>query len=134
MKKWIVFLLCIAIAAFFSMRGGNVKDVQIFAAESETYSSGEIDLAMKAVIKEFRKSWKGCTLKEIRYAGDETIPAYQDWAVRNNADEVIVILSCFDVDSSGGDGSLEPNSSYKNWKWILVRSGESRWKHVDHGY
>ncbi len=46
----------------------------------------------------------------------------KDWADRNNADEVIVLLSSFDVDSSGGDGSLNPNSTYSDWKWILVRT------------
>ena len=52
----------------------------------------------------------------------------------NNADEVIVLLSSFDVDSSGGDGSLNPNSTYDNWSWILVRTSGGKWKHVDHGY
>jgi len=51
-----------------------------------------------------------------------------------NADEVIVLLSSFDVDVSGGDGSLNPNSSYHNWMWIMVRSGNGPWTHADHGY
>ena len=59
---------------------------------------------------------------------------HQDWADRNNADEVIVLLSSFDVDSSGGDGSLNPNSTYNDWKWILVRTNGGQWQHVDHGY
>ena len=46
----------------------------------------------------------------------------------------MVLLSSFDVDSSGGDGSLNPNSTYDNWMWILVRSKNEEWKHVDHGY
>lgn len=46
----------------------------------------------------------------------------------------MVLLSSFDVDSSGGDGSLNPNSTYDNWMWILVRTKDGQWKHVDHGY
>lgn len=46
----------------------------------------------------------------------------------------IVLLSSFDVDSSGGDGSLNPNSTYSDWKWILVRTDGGKWQHVDHGY
>ena len=84
--------------------------------------------------KEFKSDWKGCTLKEIYYAGDKHIKLYQDWAERNNADEVIVLLSSFDVDSSGGDGSLNLNSTYDGWNWILVRTNDGEWVHVDHGY
>ncbi len=40
----------------------------------------------------------------------------------------------FDVDSSGGNGSLNPNSTYSDWKWILVRTDGGKWQHVDHGY
>ena len=70
----------------------------------------------------------------IRVNGDDSSKDYQDWADRNNADEVIVLLSSFDVDSSGGDGSLNPNSTYNDWKWILVRTNGGQWQHVDHGY
>ena len=71
---------------------------------------------------------------EIYYAGDDCTKDHKDWADRNNADEVIVLLSSFDVDSSGGDGSLNPNSTYSDWKWILVRTDGGKWQHVDHGY
>lgn len=78
--------------------------------------------------------WGGCTLTEIYYAGDDTSKEFQDLADRHDADEVIVLLSSFDVDSSGGDGSLNPNSTYHGWMWILARPYEGSWQHVDHGY
>ena len=84
--------------------------------------------------KEFKSDWKGCTLTEIYYAGDDCSKDHQDWADRNNAEEVIVLLSSFDVDSSGGDGSLNPDSTYDDWMWILVRTNGGQWQHVDHGY
>ena len=59
---------------------------------------------------------------------------HQDWADRNNTDEVIVLLSSFDVGAFGGDGSLNPHSTYSDWKWILVRTNGGHWQHVDHGY
>ena len=71
---------------------------------------------------------------EIYYAGDDYCTDFQEFADRNNADEVIVLLSSFDVDSSGGDGSLNPNSTYNNWNWILVRTKGGKWQHIDHGY
>ena len=51
-----------------------------------------------------------------------------------SADEVIVLVSSFDVGKSGGDGSLNPDSTYTKWKWILVRNKSGSWRHVDHGY
>ena len=84
--------------------------------------------AVDTIKHEFKSDWSGCTLREIYYAGDNSIEPHQDWADRNDADEVIVLLSSFDVDSSGGDGSLNPDSTYSDWKWILVRSDGGKWK------
>lgn len=114
--------------------GGNVNNVQTREVESELYSQAEINEAIEEIKKDFKTNWKGCTLTEIYYAGDDISKGYQEWAKRNNADEVIVLESSFDVDSSGGDGSLNPNSTYSKWKWILVRTNKGTWKHVDHGY
>lgn len=134
MKKIIIFLVSVVIIINLSACGGNVKNVKVIDVESEIYTSDDINSAIETIVKEFDKDWKGCTLKEIYYAGDETSKNYQDWADRNNADEVIVLLSSFDVDSSGGNGSLNPNSTYDGWNWILVRNRGGQWKHVDHGY
>ncbi|MFY9173753.1 MAG: hypothetical protein WAO24_00180 [Peptococcia bacterium] len=111
-----------------------MKNVKVTDKESKMYTSNDINSAIETIKKEFQKDWKGCTLKEIYYAGDDISKDHQDWADRNDADEVMVLLSSFDVDSSGGDGSLNPNSTYDNWMWILVRTKDGQWKHVDHGY
>lgn len=135
MKKGIIFLvIIIIITSGLTACGGSVKDLKITKVESELYTNDEIDSAIETIVQEFKKDWKGCTLKEIYYAGDETSMNHQDWADRNNVDEAIVLLSSFDVDESGGDGSLNPNDTYDNWMWILVRNDNGKWKHVDHGY
>ena len=134
MKKVAFAVICFLLAVCLCACGGHVKDVKTHEVESTLFSQDEIRSAIDVIENEFRRDWKGCTLTEIYYAGDETTAAYQAWADRNNADEVIVLLSSFDVDSSGGDGSLNPNSTYDNWIWILVRSDGGQWKHVDHGY
>lgn len=136
MKRIVCFLLCIIVAIELSAcgGGGNKNKVERVDVESEKYTSDDIGSAIETITKEFDKNWKGCTLTKIYYAGDEKSSEYQDWADRNNADEVIVLLSSFDVDSSGGDGSLNPNSTYDDWNWILVRNSGEDWKHVDHGY
>ncbi len=84
--------------------------------------------------EEFDREWSGCTLTEIYYAGDEISKNYQDWADRNNADEVIVLLSSFDVDSSGGkNGVLNADSTYKDSFWILIRTDLGEWEYIDCG-
>ena len=133
-KRLIFFLVCLVTVFSLSACGGNVKNVNVLDVESEIYTPDDISSAIETIKNEFDKAWKGCTLKEIYYAGDETSKDYQDWADRNDADEVIVLLSSFDVDSSGGDGSLNPNSTYDKWIWILVRTNGGKWQHVDHGY
>lgn len=132
MKKAIIFL--VIIISSLTACGGSVKDFKITKVESELYTNDEIISAIEIIGQEFKRNWKGCTLKEIYYAGDETTKNYQDWADRNTADDVLVLLSSFDVDGSGGDGSLNPNSTYDKWMWILVRNNNGKWKHVDHGY
>ena len=135
MKKWFVLFLSVILLAGLSGCGGNVENVKILEWKpSELYRDKDISDAIHVIMKEFDSSWNGCALKEITYAGDDKSKAYQQWAERHDADEVIVLISSFDVDSSGGDGSLNPNSTYTRWSWILVRDKNGKWKHVDHGY
>lgn len=134
MKKLFCLLCVFTIALCFCSCGGNIKSVKTHEVESKLYSQDEIRSAIAVIEREFKANWNGCTLKEIYYAGDDVSTDYQDWADRNNADDVIVLLSSFDVDSSGCDGSLNPNSTYGGWNWILVRNDGGKWKHVDHGY
>ena len=134
MKKIVCTMLCILLVFSLSACGGNVSEVNTHNVDSGIYSEEDINAAIDTIKKEFKSDWKGCTLTEICYAGDDSSKDHQDWAERNNADEVIVLLSSFDVGSSGGDGSLNPNSTYDDWNWILVRTDGGQWKHVDHGY
>ena len=134
MKKLYSAILCILLVLCLSACGGKISEATTHSVDSEMYSQEDIASAIDVIKKEFKSNWKGCTLKEIYYAGDDSSIAYQDWAERNDTDEVIVLLSSFDVDSSGGDGSLNPNSTYNGWNWILVRENGGKWQHVDHGY
>ncbi|MBP3891593.1 MAG: hypothetical protein J6D29_05415 [Solobacterium sp.] len=134
MKKILCYLGLLLITISLCSCGGNAKNAETHEVPSNLYSQEEISAAINTIKNEFQSNWKGCALKEIYYAGDDVTSGYQEWADRNNADEVIVLLSSFDVDASGGDGSLNPNSTYTGWNWILVRKDKGAWKHVDHGY
>ena len=134
MKKIVCIILCSLLVFSLSACGGDISRVNTHNVNSEIYSQEDINAAIDTIKKEFMMNWGGCTLTEIYYAGDDSSKDHQDWADRNNADEVIVLLSSFDVDSSGGDGSLNPNSTYTDWSWILVSTNGGKWQHVDHGY
>ena len=87
MKRIAGLLLCVVLLS------GLCACAAMSKCESDRCWIGDIyfrrnKAAIDVIIKEFRKDWKGCTLNEIYYAGDETIPYYQDWADRNGADEV----------------------------------------------
>ena len=127
-------ILCLTLFALTACGGGDVGVISMGDMSSEVYTPSEINSGINTVLDYFRKEFKGCSLKELAYIGDEKNNDYLDFAARNGADEVLVFTSTFDVDESGGDGSLNPNDTYRNWKWILVRTNGGEWEHVDHGY
>ena len=135
MKKLVLLALSLILMLSLTACGKISKELKILPSEpSELYTEEEISDAIDAVQSYFKKNFSGCTLTEIGYAGDKKSRADADFAERINGDEVIVLTSSFEVDSSGGDGSLNPNSTYNRWQWIMARKNGGRWKHVDHGY
>ena len=137
MKKIIVTIfLCGAL--FIGITGcknmGNVTNVKIKEVSSEIYSKEEIENAIHIIINDFKDDWGGCTLNEIYYIGDIKNNDFIDWARRNNKEEVIVLTSSFTVSSYAKDKSLNLNSEYNNWNWILIRNKNESWQHIDHGY
>ncbi len=134
MKRAVCTFICILFAFCLTACGKNNMKVKTPKVSSERYSPKEVSAAIDVIKDEFEREWQGCTLQEIYYAGDEISADYQDWANRNNADEVIVLLSTFDVDDTCTDGSLNKNFTYSDWMWILVKTNGGKWQHVDHGY
>lgn len=128
----LVILIIVGIVVLNSQKG-NISNVNIILKESEIYSKDDIDDAIDVTLKYFKENFKGCSLLEITYVGDEKNNDYFDWANRNNKEEVIVLISNFETNSFCSD-TLNPNSEYKGWNWILVRNKNENWKHIDHGY
>ena len=132
----IILLIALLLAACGGKdSGGNIDNVYIPDWKpSEIYSDDDVEAAFQAVKDYFKSEFGGCTLTKLYYPGDTYAGEFDAWAEQYSADEAIIILSSFDVDSSGGDGSFEPDSTYEDWNWILIRNGGGAWKHVDHGY
>lgn len=136
MKKIAAAVICLAVCAALAACGGRkTEGLKISMEKSGLYSEDDIYSAIQTIVDEFNRDWNGCTLTEISYAGDERTAAEAETRAEDYPGcEVIVLTSSFDVDSSGGDGSLEANTTYEDWSWILVREKGGKWRHVDHGY
>ena len=140
MKAYILaalILLTVSPALGCGENGGTEKSAETQNAQfeqSQIYSEEDIESAVQVISDYFDKEFEGCTLTELYYPGDSYADEFNEFAEIYGADEAIILMSSFDVGSSGGDGSLNPNSTYNDWNWILVRSGGGKWEHVDHGY
>ena len=133
----IAAIFVIGVVLFFLLlrKGGDISNVNRVIPQSEIYSKQDIAYAMDVVEDKFKSDFKGCKLTDLWYDKKINSSLSDEWADRYDADEAIVLLSNFNVDSSGGDGSLNPNSTYTDWQWILVRDkGSSTWKLETWGY
>ena len=134
MKKIKVFLMLIlCLALLTACGGGRVKAMPVIGP-SELYTEAEIKDAMEIVLGYFEKEFDGCTMTRLEYDEQKVREEMVGWAEQYDAGQAIVLLSDFDVDASGGDGSLNPNDTYRNWKWILTRTGNGKWVLQTWGY
>ncbi|WP_042274580.1 DUF4829 domain-containing protein [[Clostridium] dakarense] len=143
MKKVISFFSIILIV--FSLVGcnqlGKTNDAKVTIGKSVKFSEKEIEDAIECVKDKF-KSFQGCDLTDLWYDEDRSNTLVDDYLKYglgsengSTAENVIVLMSNFNVGSSGGDGSFEPNSTYSDWQWVLVRDSKtSKWKVDDWGY
>ena len=136
MKKLTAFMSSLLLIALIltGCFGGDVSGVKRIVGDSEIYGGGEIRMAMEKVITLFDREFDGCTLLELEYSEAISGKSGPEWAQQYGADEAIVLYSVFDVDASGGDGSLNPNSTYSNWQWILTRNEGKDWVLRTWGY
>lgn len=132
-KKLSLIIIMALLTAILCSCGGNTNNVKKEIGPSEIYTSKEIDSAMNVVIDNFDKEFEGCTLLEIYYDEEKAAMMAKEYEDRWDA-QIIVLYSSFDVDSSGGDGSFNPNSTYYGWSWILSRTDNGKWTLRDWGY
>lgn len=100
--------------------------------ESDIHSQEDYREAVAAALEYFN-NFEGCYMSEIKYAGDEETKAEAEYQ-KCDPKDVIVLVSTFETGDNGGDGSLEPNKTYSDYKWIIIRDEDGTWKHKDHGY
>jgi hypothetical protein len=113
---------------------GVVSHVEISEYSSEVYSDEDITSAMEVVLQTFYESQERWTLLELSYIGDDRMENYQDYTEREEADEVIVLLSDFYVSIFSDSPAMNTGSKYEGFNWILVRNEGTDWRIVDRGY
>ena len=144
MKKKNIIAICaalvilgMAIVLVLTENRGNVSNVNRVVGYSALYGENSINEAFDVIEKKFAKDFEGCTLTELRYDEDvenrfaEEIEKYH----KENNQELIVVLSTFDTDEKGGDGGFNPNDTYTNWQWHLVKTADKKsWDIINWGY
>ena len=130
MKKVIILAVLTATVFYLAACGGMVT---VGSFKSNIYTQEEFDEAV-AVVQDYFKGFEGCTMKEIKYAGDDATEQ-EAQAQGMDANQVIVLESTFETDGENHENGLEPNKTYEGYKWILTRPASgAAWEHKDHGY
>ena len=134
-KRWIALaLVCVLLLSFAACGKQKTRGYTVVVPYDAHYSEKDIRAAMRVAVRHFEQAFEGCTLLSICYNESKVKDAEPEWAAQYDADEAIVLLSSFHVDGSGGDGSLNANSDYTDWQWVLVRSGGGAWELKTWGY
>ncbi|MBW9159686.1 DUF4829 domain-containing protein [Clostridium tagluense] len=143
MKKIIYFLCLILVVVFLLVykQVGKTNTAVVSIGKSDKFSQGEMNDSTNCVKKKF-KDFRGCSLTKLWYDEKKSNYFIEDYLECGKGSvngvksgNVIVLISTFDVDFSGGDGSINPNSTYSDWKWTLIRDSKTgNWRVDDWGY
>ncbi len=109
-------------------------DINISKGPSVKFSDAEIDSAIDCAIESFSEEFKGNSLTDIWYdeqRSDTWIRSYFSGDNKN----AIALLSNIKTGGSDVCGGFEPNDTYTDWCWILVRESENdEWTVKTSGY
>lgn len=141
MKKIFILTLTLMLALINLEACAYVK---IDYGESKIYTMTDIDFASGLIEDKFN-SWRGCTLKNIRYAGDDFNNAKNiAWlnelaAAKGEEKNYVQCMKCLSdfyvsKDAAKYDLTFEPDSNYKDWQWWLARAEGEDWELVSWGY
>ena len=131
MKRIAIFVLLLVL--ILSGCGGKVDDAELTIGTSYLYSEKEIQSAMRVVMNQFERGFESCKLLTLTYDEELSAKSADDWAEQYEADEAIVLESSFYV-IGNKNPTLNPNSVYRGWQWILTRNGNGTWELQTCGY
>ncbi|MGN9166254.1 DUF4829 domain-containing protein [Tissierellaceae bacterium HCP3S3_D8] len=134
------FILLLASSLVSCKESSPADNLIIDIGESTKFTEEEITEAIDLVKDSF--DFPACTLTKVWYdkeKSDSLVTMYLENGKGLGSgikpENVIVLLSNFDVDGSGDNPVLNPNSTYEDYQWILIRDSEvSNWVIDDWGY
>lgn len=137
--KYLSIMLFVFLLAGCSLNDKNINPV-IEIGQSTKFSEEEINNAIDCLQENF--SFEACTLTKVYYDENKSNSAVEDYLEfgkgsenRVESENVIVLLSNFDVDDSGDNPVLNPGETYTDYNFILIRDDKnSNWKVDDWGY
>jgi len=144
-KNVIVYVLITTIFILLSACAddtGKIGDIEVDIGSSSIFSRDEIMDAAKVITEHFSFNFNGCTLTHLWYNEEQSENMLNAYMTNgrgsiNGVDRknVIVILSNFDVGTSGHSPSLDSGTTYEKWNWILIRDSKNdSWRVDDSGY
>ena len=114
-------------------KAGDVSGVERDYGTSHVFMRQEVDDAANLVLDEF-KSWKGCQLYSIRYAGDACNNEMNVrrinvmWHGKEGLDQHIEFITRQYISKSAPKSlGLEPDKEYNNIHWHLGRGADDEW-------
>ena len=136
-----IFLILLVCFIVSSTQGGKFDNVVVSIGESDNFTERELNEAIDAVKRKFR-GFDGCEMTELWYSEKDSIKTIEGYLNSGGGsgksikkENIVVLFSNFTVDSSGADHGFNPNSTYTDWDWILVRNSlTNNWRVVDWGY
>ena len=143
MKKTFILFLIMIICFFLTAceldpekggKPGKTDNVDITIGESAKFTEVEIKSAMECVLTKF--TWTDCELTYLWYDEEKSDNEAKVFSVTFNVKEenMIILLSNYNT-GAHVNMTLNANSTYSNWMWILIRdSGNSNWRVDDWGY
>lgn len=142
MKRGVKYLSIILVTLLLVGCGLSSKNNNtiIDIGESTKFSEEEINNAVDCLKDNF--SFEACTLTKIYYDENKSNAGVEDYLQFGKGSEnkvepenIIVLLSDFDVDNSGDNPVLNAGETYTNYNFILIRDDESsNWKIDDWGF
>ena len=142
MKK--IFMSLFTMLVVFSLVACNQKETSdeliTDIGDSTRFTQDEISDAIKNVKDNF--TFPASTLTKICYNEEESNKLTKSYLENGRgqengvkAENIIVLLTNFDVDDSGDNPVLNKGSIYEDYQWILIRDDKtSKWNIDDSGY
>lgn len=135
-KSILLFLLVFLILMVNIGCSNNKKEENAVKniTKSNIYKEDELNEAMDALIQYFEEKFVGVNLINVSYVGDENKADIEIYKKEYAVDNLIILNTTFNTESTIGDIPFDINSEYKDYPWIMVKNEEGKWVVRSWGY